>query len=517
MFSNLRYVAVSVFGVLVLLTLIAGMYFKSTFVENVLRLSVEQEAQVLADSYTKSIWNRYYPVIGYITDRDPAEWKIFPQYQAFVDDSKELFNASNLIKVSVHSPVKGLVFASNDAALTEKAGFFSFQNVTRDKNALKAATEGKNVSYTISSVEITSNGKAVNKSVLKSFIPLKVTEVRQGTEDLASKAKAVLEINFDVSETVKRIDTIQFMLIFLVITALAVLTTAVFVSSQKAESVIEKQQEVSLEMASAKASAESESKAKSQFLANVSHELRTPLNAIIGFSEIISSEAMGPINNDQYKEFIKDIHTSGVHLLSLINDILDFSKAEENKLSVDFEQVDVTKLAKMCVRMVLPRAEQAKVKLTENIPAEHVIAFADSKRLKQVVLNLLSNSVKFTPENGEVGLKLWKNADTNSVNIEIHDTGVGMAAQDLAKALAPFGQVDNKLSRRYEGTGLGLPLTKKLVELMKGKFDIRSEVGLGTTVTISLPLLSAAEGEAVAENETKAGAGGLKPTSLVQK
>jgi two-component system cell cycle sensor histidine kinase PleC len=270
-----------------------------------------------------------------------------------------------------------------------------------------------------------------------------------------------------------------------------VLFRSIIIGSKKAEHFFEKQQELSVELVAARSSAEADSKSKSQFLANVTHELRTPLNAIIGFSEIISSEAMGPINNEQYKEFIKDIHTSGVHLLSLINDILDFSKAEANKLDVILEDLDLTKIATICLRMVSTRAEEAKVKLKEELPAEHILVKLDSKRVKQVILNLLSNAVKFTAENGDVTLKIGKNIELKEVLIQVRDTGIGMAPQDLARALAPFGQIDSKLSRKREGTGLGLPLTKKLVELMQGKFDIKSEVGIGTTVTLTFPLVLA--------------------------
>ncbi len=194
---------------------------------------------------------------------------------------------------------------------------------------------------------------------------------------------------------------------------------------------------------------------------------------------------MGPINNEQYKEFINDIHTSGMHLLSLINDILDFSKAEANKLEVVIEELDLTKIATLCLRTMAPRANEAKVKLVPEMPQEHIIVKLDSKRIKQVILNLLSNAVKFTPENGSITLKIIKDTIKKEVVVYIIDTGIGMAPQDLSRALASFGQVDSKLSRKREGTGLGLPLTKKLVELMKGKFDIKSEIGLGTTVLIS--------------------------------
>jgi len=261
-------------------------------------------------------------------------------------------------------------------------------------------------------------------------------------------------------------------------------------ASKRVEELIDKQQEAALELANAKAVAESESRAKSQFLANISHELRTPLNAIIGFSELINSESMGPLNNEKYKEFVHDINASGVHLLSLINDILDFSKADENKLQINLEEVDLTKTIKICLRMMAPRSQEAGVTLVDEVPAEHIIILADAKRTKQVVLNLLSNAVKFTPEGGKVIVKVWKNLDNNSIVMQIKDSGIGMAAQDLARALSPFGQIENKLSKRFEGTGLGLPLSKKLVELMNGSFEIQSESNIGTTVTIVFSLQS---------------------------
>jgi len=171
-------------------------------------------------------------------------------------------------------------------------------------------------------------------------------------------------------------------------------------------------------------------------------------------------------------------------LLSVINDILDFSKAAADKLQVDKIELDLNKLASSSMRFVKPRADEASVKLIEDFPAEHVIIYADPKRLKQALLNLLSNSVKFTPAEGSVTLAIRKNVIEKLVYISVTDTGIGMSDQDIPKALSSFGQVDNKLSRKYEGTGLGLPLTKKLVELMSGKFDLKSSPGKGTTVTI---------------------------------
>ena len=254
---------------------------------------------------------------------------------------------------------------------------------------------------------------------------------------------------------------------------------------RKNAKLLSSQYSVNLELQEKKENAERDSISKSQFLANVSHELRTPLNSIIGFSEIIQSESLGPLGNSQYKEYIKDINHAGVHLLSLINDILDFSKAEANRLSIELVRCDLGKIVESCFNMMLPKAQEAKVELKKDMPEQKIVLLADSRRMKQVILNMLSNSVKFTPENGFV--KLSVEASPELVVIEISDNGIGIAQQDLYRVMSVFGQADSAHSRKYEGTGLGLPLSKKLVELMNGTFDVKSEPNLGTVITLSFP------------------------------
>lgn len=313
---------------------------------------------------------------------------------------------------------------------------------------------------------------------VRSFIPI-ISE--------NNRLEAVLELYYDVTPLWKQPIKIQIISTSVVSSIFIVLYIALLVTITKAEKLITRQHETNVELAAAKARAETENLEKSKFLANISHELRTPLNAIIGFSEIIKDEVMGALGNDQYKDYVKDIHSSGVHLLSLINDILDYSKAEAGKLEVEVLDVDVTKIMKSCLRLVSPRAESAGVALIDEIPNEHFVIKTDAKRLKQIVLNLLSNSVKFTPANGKVTLHLWYNVTKESLVVEVSDTGIGIAPKDISKVMSTFGQVENEYNRKYEGTGLGLPLSKKLVELMGGTFHIESDVGKGTKVTINLP------------------------------
>ncbi len=236
----------------------------------------------------------------------------------------------------------------------------------------------------------------------------------------------------------------------------------------------------------AKEEAELASRAKSDFLANVSHELRTPLNAIIGFSEIIKDQLFGPMGNQRYREYAIDIHDSGTHLLSLINDILDLSKIEAGKFDLHEESIDLEAATKSCFRIMRDRAEEAGVVLQHRFVAPMQNLKADPRAVKQILLNLLSNSVKFTDPGGRVLVYSSLSKDGGLV-LHVEDTGIGIADADIAKAMAPFGQVDSSLSRKYEGTGLGLPLTRHLVDLHDGKLTLSSEKGQGTKVSIVFP------------------------------
>ena len=233
--------------------------------------------------------------------------------------------------------------------------------------------------------------------------------------------------------------------------------------------------------------AESANRAKTEFLANMSHELRTPLNAIIGFSDVIQNEIMGRIGeNPKYIDYARDIREAGGHLLGVINDILDIAKIEAGQLDLREDAFDAGCALDACISMLSNRAEEAGVHLIREDGESQVSIWGDEKKFKQIALNLLSNAIKFTPEGGNVTLSTGIEGE-GGFELRVSDTGIGIAQDDLEKALAPFSQVDNAQQRSHEGTGLGLPISRALAELHGGSLEIESEPGLGTTVTVRLP------------------------------
>jgi signal transduction histidine kinase len=235
----------------------------------------------------------------------------------------------------------------------------------------------------------------------------------------------------------------------------------------------------------AKNSAEAASRAKSEFLANMSHELRTPLNAIIGFSEILRQEGLGPLGHASYRDYVRDVHESGVHLLKIINDILDLSKIEVGRLTLNEVPIDVRDTVESCLRIVRERTANAGLDLIADFAPNLPTLNADERMVKQVLLNLLSNAIKFTPR-GSVRVTAGVAAN-DGVYISVIDTGIGIAPEDIEKALMPFVQIDSSLQRKYAGTGLGLPLARSMIEHHGGGFEIASKVGEGTAITVRFP------------------------------
>jgi two-component system cell cycle sensor histidine kinase PleC len=477
------------------ISIIASIIFYRYFmIEAIILNQLSVQNNKIAEIYIDRVWNKNSQAIKQIRqnkmnnllqDKDVIEFlqdtsnllkNLDLQIAIFDNNGNEIMNTGQF-RVEVESnDFREGVF---DKILNKMDRYFLADFILR--KPFESAFQGK-THHIINTKTITTNiadNKSSNSVIISSYIPIIDNNFTDGIVD------GMIKIDANVSQQWENIGILQKRILITFIVIFSVFFGIIMYNTNYAQNIINKQFETNRELEEAKAKAETENSAKTEFLANVSHELRTPLNAIIGFSEIMISDQTNKIQDSQYKDYVQDINNSGKHLLSVINDILDFSKAAADKLKVEKVELDLNKLASSSMRFVKPRADEAKVNLVEKFPSGHVIISADPKRLKQALLNLLSNSVKFTPENGSVTLGLEVDELKKLVAIKVVDTGIGMSEKDIPKAMASFGQVDNKLSRKYEGTGLGLPLTKKLVELMNGKFEITSTIGIGTTVTIT--------------------------------
>lgn len=474
--------------------------------ENVVQESVVTHNRNVIDHYNDSIWKKYSLDEKYFNDYGIAELTQSKEFIELSQQTLNYFNNLGYVKVNLYDALGHRILSNNTKDIDVNIDnpnlelystlFYQLDKFILGSSSLdyifKRAYEGVALNKIIPAARISSPDQGnIERRLIFSYYPL------FSPHNGSYKILGTVELVSDATYAWNKVEQIERKVFLIFIFVFVIFFTLILYNTHIAQRVINSQHEANRELEEAKSRAEAESSEKTEFLANISHELRTPLNAIIGFSEIMLSGAYGTLENKQYLDYIQDINNSGKHLLSVINDILDFSKASADKLKVDIVDLDLNKLASASMRFVKPRADSAGVFLKEEMPEEHVIIKADPKRLKQALLNLLSNSVKFTPGGGEVILRIEANLDAKEVKIIVRDTGIGMAEKDIPKALSAFGQVDNKHSRKYEGTGLGLPLTKKLVELMNGRFDIASELGKGTTITLTMPYEESEEFEVI--------------------
>ncbi len=490
MFQNKQIIRASFIGLFIAI-LASILFYRYFTINNIILDSIIKDNNKIVSYYINNIWDNYDNKTNSLKFTNIEDAIQSKNFRDFTSSSINYLRTLPKAKISIlnnegdeyltTNPDQIIVDAPSDilGQILLKLDYF-FLKSSRYQTSIASMLNGQTShNFIINARMESSQGQTKPQVFVESFFPISNPTIDQFA--IGGGVRIVTNITPEwekINYFGRRISA--FLLgVFLVFFAIIIFNT------HHAQKVIDQQVANNKFLEEAKTRAESESSAKTQFLANVSHELRTPLNAIIGFSEMILTEAYGKLEHKQYLEYIHDINNSGKHLLSVINDILDFSQAAAEKLKVDVIEVDATKLASSSLRFVKPRADDAKVQLIEKLPPEHIVIKADPKRLKQALLNLLSNSVKFTPENGSVTLELIQNIQDKIVSIKVVDTGIGMEEKDIPKALSSFGQIDNKLSRKYEGTGLGLPLTKKLVELMGGKFEITTKLGVGTTVTIT--------------------------------
>ena len=321
-------------------------------------------------------------------------------------------------------------------------------------------------------------GALVDRDLVSSYVP-----IRQSPE---GAIEGVFEVYYDVTDVAARMDWTRGFQVVVTVAVLGLIYFALLLIIRRLDRHLAREQDAKLALAASAARAETANRAKSEFLANMSHELRTPLNAIMGFSEIIRDGMLGPCPA-RYRDYAKDIHGSAEHLLGVIGDILNLSKAEAGKLKIAREPIEVANIVAQVLPMVERSVTESGLALVVDLEAGMPGVQGDAQRLRQVLLNLLSNAVKFTPAGGRVTIRGYGRPADGAAIIEIADSGIGIAEKHIPLVLQPFGQVESVSTRNHQGTGLGLPLAAKFIELHGGTLEIKSELGRGTCVRITLP------------------------------
>lgn len=485
MFVYVRYIAILCIGIGSIVTVLLSTIFANKAENEVYQTGFGRHS-IIAQTIAVGLWRPYAPISPKIINTTvgpiqvPIDAKKFPAeaenfLKQFTEERVTLYALRGTESFRLASNYRGSWTLANGSPLQpgNNARIATGQSTNQMVEAIAANGKRSLLLQSIVSIpKADMNGERV-MGCIKSYHP-------------SCKPEVFVEIVTDMTTQLSRIMTYRWLFTLSSVGLFVLVGGILLVTVSRAETIIAKQHEVNLELTATAAAAEAQSRDKSMFLASISHELRTPLNAIIGFSEIIKTEGRATLQRE-HQDYIDDIHASGKHLLALINDILDFSKAEAGKLQLEYSEVDMLKLIRNSMRMVMPRAEESQVTLVENLPKESIVITTDVKKLKQVLLNLFSNAVKFTPAGGDVRVSAWEDIVTKDIVLEVKDSGIGIAPKDISRVMMPFVQVDSTLSRKFEGTGLGLPLSKKFVESMGGQFFIESEVNKGTTITVRLP------------------------------
>jgi signal transduction histidine kinase len=433
-------------------------------------LVAEDMALSLNRLFSNTIWPDYADFVASAHQLDTASLPGHPQIARLLVEAEAITADTRILKFKLFDRRGLTVFSSRP----DEIGSNRYSSP-----GLQAALRGQVVSALEYRARFAAaRGDLQDLYVVQSYLPIHPTGAPQPV--------AILEVYTDVTpshrQVTSNIRNAQAIIFAVFGTAFLLI---LFVVNYTEREILRRRQE-NLVLDVARREAEMASRAKSRFLANMSHELRTPLNAIIGFTEMIQQQYLGPIGNPRYLPYAGYVLEAGRHLLKIINDVLDLSKIEAGRMTYEPALIDIAELARSTLRLMQGDAEAVQVTLDSDIAAGLPIVETDPDKLRQVLLNLLGNAVKFTPPGGRITLTIA--AEPDHLQIAIADTGIGMRPQDIPEALAPFGQIGSPMSRKAGGTGLGLPLSKQLVELMGGDFQITSTPGLGTTIWLRLPI-----------------------------
>ncbi|RMD62185.1 MAG: hypothetical protein D6826_07990 [Alphaproteobacteria bacterium] len=434
---------------------------------HMVRADMREEAESsnidLGRAFANVVWPRYAYFLHNAHNRSPEDLRAHARTAALRHDMLSMLDGLSVLKVKIYDRNGLSVFSTQTQEIGEKEKYSA---------SFRQALEGQIVS-TLFYNEVPGLG---GRDILATCIPLR----RNG------QVVAVLELYKDVTEPLARLRRSQSIVVSTVMGTLLALYLALIAVVWRSEKQIHAQHEENVRLMREKAAAEEASRLKSAFMANMSHELRTPLNAVLGYAEILDTQLYGPIGTAKYLDCAHNIQSSGRYLLAIIDDILDMARLESGELTLEEEDVSLVEVIEASIAMIQVQAEGTGIELVADVPADLPRVRADRRRLIQALLNLLSNAVKFSTAGQQVHIRAAR-TPAGGVEICVIDEGIGIAPKDIARVLSPFGRVEGPYARKFEGTGLGLPIAKALIEMHGGILDLQSTRGCGTTARIELP------------------------------
>ncbi len=430
----------------------------------------ERNNVALTRAFANIIWPRVKDFVPEAGSLSVKSLRQHPKIMELRSVAIETMRGVPVLKVKIYD-LKGRVVFSSDAT--------QIGNDERRNTGFQSARNGKPASKLTHRGRFSAFEQVVqDRDVLASYVPIQVQD---------GPVLAVFEAYYDMTDILPRIKHAQYLQVGLVIAAFLALYLIVIQLVRRHDRAAAQHHEKELGLTrKAMQAEEAANKTKSAFLANMSHELRTPLNAIIGYADFMRMQQFGPLGSPKYTEYLDDILNSGQHLLSIIGDVLDLSQIEAGKAVLDRSAVQLPQLVEECVQIAAPSTEDGRAPVSRTLMPDLPVAYLDERRFKQILINLLSNARKFTPADGRIEIMVSRTAE-NGFEITVADTGPGMTPEEIAVAMLPFGRADSAQVRRTKGYGLGLPLTRSLVELHGGSLTIDSASGKGTRITINIP------------------------------
>ena len=437
-----------------------------------LRTMAERNNVALTQAFSNAIWPNYAAFIKSAHSIDTESLRTHPTILKLREDTIRQMRGLAVLKVKIYD-LSGLTVFSTEAAQIgdDKSGNAGFISARKGHVVSEVSHRDR---FSAFEQEIS------DRDVLASYVPI---ETGAGAN---TRIEGVFEVYYDLTELLARVNRSTENQALIVVATLAALYMLLLAAIYRHDRVAAGQYRQNLALAAEAAAASEQNRVKSEFLANMSHELRTPLNAILGFSDSMRAEIFGPLGGERYKVYMNDIWESGKHLLGIVDDVLDMSKVETGKLEIDPVELRLEDIFTACGRMMTPSCEKKNITLAIDLPDVPVRLLADERRINQMMLNIASNAVKFSPEGSDINASA-RISDTGALEIAIRDHGCGIAEEDIETVLKPFGQAASAYARSEGGTGLGLPITKSFAELHGGTLKIASVVGEGTIVTIVFP------------------------------